>query len=188
MRRDIVPGKGTHAILRRLIHADGAHDGEVLGEQLPERAESGRLGHEVRDPAVAYDERLARGRRRRVDGNVGSAGLHDPVQRHAGGQPLAGVNPDAIAAPHPLRAQQPGKAIAALGEGRVRERRPHVAQRLLVGIAQRGAVDGVGEEKQHARQSPSSRATMLRWMSDVPAYSTPPIASRRSRSTPDSLR
>ncbi len=35
--------------------------------------------------------------------------------------------------------------------------------------------------------TPRRRATMFRWMSDVPEYTSPPIASRRSRSTSNSV-
>ena len=98
------------------------------------------------------------------------------------------MNRDAVASTHALRAKQTRQPIRPLGQRRVCERLACITHRLVVRRAVRGTIDSVWEQIQHARQRPSSRAMMLRWMSDVPAYSTPPTASRRSRSTPVSLK
>ena len=83
------------------------------------------------------------------------------------------MNADAIAAAHPLGDEQAGEPIGALGELAVGERLTGAAHGRAVGIARGRPIDGVVQQEEHRhvahRQTPSSRATMLRWMSEVPA-------------------
>ena len=98
----------------------------------------------------------------RVERHVRRARLHDAVHRHCRRDSLSGVNADAIATTHSLRAKESRQAIRTVGERRVRERLSPVADRFAIRIAHRRAIDGVRQQKDHPHQSPSSRAMMLR--------------------------
>ena len=78
------------------------------------------------------------------------------------------MDANAIASSHTLRAKNAGQPVRTIRERRIRERRACITNGFAIRSAHRGSIDGVRQQVQHRHHSPSSRETMLRWMSDVP--------------------